>query len=274
MQPTSLLIHRPGLVRPFQHYYHRGNNHHPHRHGSPVMFRTSHVKTTSTRNYINPSLSNTVLPPVTKVAQPKPKARTTTTRPEELNLPLPQAYKSPVKSLKTLRKKAAKGEKKTGKRVTKNQTRRRRTGGMTVAHYVAQASEKTNGINNEGWTQAVWMDKLGLDKKYHLKRGAVIVKEAGLYYIYAQLLYKTGRFGTGYQVMVDSVPIMECSITQASPSDSCHTSGVTYLPSNAEIQVRNKESFMSPVDQTRNSFFGLIKLMDAPSTTEELMGTQ
>merc|ERR1711915_1142779 len=195
----------------------------------------------------------------------------TTFKPEDLSLPVSQALKSPVKGLKTLGKKTSKPKagKKTGKRVTKNQTRRRSTGGITVAHYVAQPSNKVNGINNEGWTQAMWMDKLGLDKKYHLKRGVVIVKEAGLYYIYAQVLYQTGRVGTGYQVMINGVPLMECSITQASPSDSCHTSGVAYLPYNAEVRVNNKESFMRPVDQTRNSFFGLIKLMDAPRTTEE-----
>ena len=48
------------------------------------------------------------------------------------------------------------------------------------------------------WSAAPWMDKLGLTRKYALTSpDTVTVKEAGLYYVYAQVSRRHGHAGTG-----------------------------------------------------------------------------
>ncbi|XP_071520238.1 uncharacterized protein egr isoform X5 [Panulirus ornatus] len=165
------------------------------------------------------------------------------------------------------------------KRPGTRQGRRRRCcrSAVTVAHFVATPFNRTSrhgatgGDTHEEWSPAGWMDKLGLNRKYPLDRGTVTVREAGLYYLYAQVLYEPGRFGTGFQVMVDGIPIMECTLAPTQPSHSCYTAGATYLPRNAEVYVRDMEHHVTTVRRQENSFFGLLKLMDAPKTAEELL---
>lgn len=154
--------------------------------------------------------------------------------------------------------------------------RRRARSTITLAHFVAAPANRTahhvsDGEVHDEWTPAAWMDKLGLNRKYALRRGSVTVKESGLYYLYAQVLYEPGRFGTGFQLMVDGIAVMECTLTPSQPSHSCHTSGTTYLQRNAEVYIRDLESHMTAVRREKNSFFGLIKLMDAPDTAEKLL---
>ncbi|XP_064122349.1 uncharacterized protein LOC135226585 isoform X7 [Macrobrachium nipponense] len=167
------------------------------------------------------------------------------------------------------------------KRPRKKSSRRgdRRRGArstITLGHFVAAPANRTahhvsgSDIHDE-WTPAAWMDNLGLNRKYTLRRGLVTVKESGLYYLYAQVLYEQGRFGTGFQVMVDGIPVMECTMTPSQPSHSCHTSGTTYLQRNAAVSIRDRESHMTAVRREENSFFGLIKLMDAPESAEKLL---
>ncbi|XP_068240755.1 uncharacterized protein [Palaemon carinicauda] len=173
------------------------------------------------------------------------------------------------------------GKKGRKKRPGKQSTRRggRRRGArpaITLGHFVAAPANRTahhvpgSEVHDE-WTPAAWMDNLGLNRKYTLRRGMVTVKESGLYYLYAQVLYEQGRFGTGFQVMVDGIPVMECTMTPSQPSHSCHTSGTTYLQRNAAVSIRDLESHMNAVRRVENSFFGLIKLMDAPETAEKLI---
>ncbi|XP_063612320.1 protein eiger-like isoform X9 [Penaeus indicus] len=161
----------------------------------------------------------------------------------------------------------------------KQSPRRRRSNPVvTVAHFVATPANRTAhhhaGVGEDvhgEWSPAAWMDKLGLNRKYSLRRGVVTVKEAGLYYLYAQVLYQPGRFGSGFQVVVDSIPIMECTLAPAQPSPSCHTGGATYLPRNAAVYIRDLDHHMTAVKNEENSFFGLVKLMDAPATAEKLL---
>ncbi|XP_063612323.1 protein eiger-like isoform X10 [Penaeus indicus] len=160
----------------------------------------------------------------------------------------------------------------------KQSPRRRRSNPVvTVAHFVATPANRTahhHGVGEDvhgEWSPAAWMDKLGLNRKYSLRRGVVTVKEAGLYYLYAQVLYQPGRFGSGFQVVVDSIPIMECTLAPAQPSPSCHTGGATYLPRNAAVYIRDLDHHMTAVKNEENSFFGLVKLMDAPATAEKLL---
>ena len=48
------------------------------------------------------------------------------------------------------------------------------------------------------------MDGIGLNRKYHLSENGVVVKEAGLYYVYAQVIqnlseyYMNKNFKTNY----------------------------------------------------------------------------
>ncbi|XP_037781965.1 uncharacterized protein LOC119578458 [Penaeus monodon] len=163
-------------------------------------------------------------------------------------------------------------------RKKQSQRRRRTNPVVTVAHFVATPANRTAhhhaGVSEDvhgEWSPAAWMDKLGLNRKYSLRRGVVTVKESGLYYLYAQVLYQPGRFGSGFQVVVDSIPIMECTLAPAQPSPSCHTGGATYLPRNAAVYIRDLDHHMTAVKNEENSFFGLVKLMDAPATAEKLL---
>lgn len=159
------------------------------------------------------------------------------------------------------------------KRKNRKHTRRSRgRSQITVAHFIASNNTmEDNSLVHRSWSPAPWMDKLGLNKKYQLSLGTVTVKEPGLYYIYAQVLYNNGRYGTGYQIMVDGIPVMECTLAPLEPTNSCHTSGVSYLPRNAAVVIRDLERYMTPVIREEASFFGLVKLLDAPASPEALI---
>ncbi|XP_071520235.1 uncharacterized protein egr isoform X2 [Panulirus ornatus] len=226
----------------------------------PVLFRDSLVKATSRHDGY--SGRNSVTPQAPQKVVQDPAQPVFVTR----------AVQSPVIKSDEL-------ESRKKKRPGTRQGRRRRCcrSAVTVAHFVATPFNRTSrhgatgGDTHEEWSPAGWMDKLGLNRKYPLDRGTVTVREAGLYYLYAQVLYEPGRFGTGFQVMVDGIPIMECTLAPTQPSHSCYTAGATYLPRNAEVYVRDMEHHVTTVRRQENSFFGLLKLMDAPKTAEELL---
>ncbi|CAL4091270.1 unnamed protein product [Meganyctiphanes norvegica] len=157
------------------------------------------------------------------------------------------------------------------KHPNKKNTRRSRRTALTVAHYVASNNTADDGPIHKGWSSSPWMDKLGLNRKYQLSQGTVTVKEPGLYYIYAQVLYENSRFGTGFQIVVDGIPVLQCTLAPSQPANSCHTSGATYLPRNAQVLIQDLENYTTPVVREENSFFGLIKLLDAPESAEALI---
>lgn len=236
---------------------------------SQVLRRRSRVKATERAS----ARANSVVPQAAKVmSQPQ-------VVPQPVPQPVPQTPQSPKafesRPLSTLRAQDRAVKKIPRK---KQSHRRRRTNPVvTVAHFVATPANRTahhHGVGEDvhgEWSPAAWMDKLGLNRKYSLRRGVVTVKEAGLYYLYAQVLYQPGRFGSGFQVVVDSIPIMECTLAPAQPSPSCHTGGATYLPRNAAVYIRDLDHHMTAVKNEENSFFGLVKLMDAPATAEKLL---
>ncbi|XP_069982399.1 uncharacterized protein egr isoform X9 [Penaeus vannamei] len=236
---------------------------------APVFFRQGLVKATERAS----ARANSVVPQAAKVmSQPQ-------VVPQPVPQPVPQTPQSPKafesRPLSTLRAQDRAVKKIPRK---KQSHRRRRTNPVvTVAHFVATPANRTahhHGVGEDvhgEWSPAAWMDKLGLNRKYSLRRGVVTVKEAGLYYLYAQVLYQPGRFGSGFQVVVDSIPIMECTLAPAQPSPSCHTGGATYLPRNAAVYIRDLDHHMTAVKNEENSFFGLVKLMDAPATAEKLL---
>ncbi|XP_063612289.1 uncharacterized protein LOC134785772 isoform X5 [Penaeus indicus] len=238
---------------------------------APVFFREGLVKATERAS----ARANSVVPQSAKVmSQPQ-------VVPQPVPQPVPQMPESPKafesRPLSTLRAQQDRAVKKIPRK--KQSPRRRRSNPVvTVAHFVATPANRTAhhhaGVGEDvhgEWSPAAWMDKLGLNRKYSLRRGVVTVKEAGLYYLYAQVLYQPGRFGSGFQVVVDSIPIMECTLAPAQPSPSCHTGGATYLPRNAAVYIRDLDHHMTAVKNEENSFFGLVKLMDAPATAEKLL---
>ncbi|XP_050736939.1 protein eiger-like isoform X6 [Eriocheir sinensis] len=163
------------------------------------------------------------------------------------------------------------------RKIRNKQTRKwRRRPTITLAHFTASTANSTRlSLPTTGehldWTAAPWMEKLGLNTKYSVDEGTVTVREAGLYYIYAQILHESGRAGGGFQILVDDIPILECQAPALRPAPSCHTGGVSYLPRNAEVRVRDLDNYLRTVHVGRNTFFGMVKLMDAPSTAEELV---
>nr|UYL04284.1 tumor necrosis factor [Eriocheir sinensis] len=163
------------------------------------------------------------------------------------------------------------------RKIRNKQTRKwRRRPTITLAHFTASTANSTRlSLPTTGehldWTAAPWMEKLGLNTKYSVDEGTVTVREAGLYYIYAQILHESGRAGGGFQILVDDIPILECQAPALRPAPSCHTGGVSYLPRNAEVRVRDLDNYLRTVHVGRNTFFGMVKLMDAPNTAEELV---
>ncbi|XP_076033592.1 TNF superfamily member 12 eiger isoform X2 [Oratosquilla oratoria] len=178
------------------------------------------------------------------------------------------------------------------KRPTKRQRRRRRLAPeITVAHFMADTSNYTvggsgsyqgsgrlrsEGSLHQGWRPAPWMERLGLNKKYKLEDGVVTVKQAGLYYVYAQILYHDGHDLSGFQVQVDQTPVLQCTImmsdiTMAEKANSCHTAGTTYIPQGGRVTVRDIEPHRFALMKKEKSFFGLIRLMDAPHVPNSVL---
>ncbi|XP_063839840.1 uncharacterized protein LOC135088762 isoform X2 [Scylla paramamosain] len=226
-----------------------------------VVFRSSFVKATSRHDgFTSP---NSVVPPV----------------PESLEIPkvveqdggrtTPVAFaRAPVSSFY--------GKKRRKLRNKQHRRRRRARPIITLAHFGASSVNTTShGYHGAGehleWTPANWMDKLGLNSKYTMDQGTVTVREAGLYYLYAQVLYESGRSGAGYQILVDDIPILECQLPALRPAPTCLTGGLSYLPRNAKVRVRDLTSNLVTVRRHQNTFFGLVKLMDARYTAEEML---
>ncbi|XP_064122344.1 uncharacterized protein LOC135226585 isoform X2 [Macrobrachium nipponense] len=243
---------------------------HSNQNPAKVVFRDSFVKATA-RNDGFPSTAglNSVVPQ-TSEAIVVPQTPTVVRQGPQSSYKAADALVNPyagkdVRKKRPRKKSSRRGDRRRGARST-----------ITLGHFVAAPANRTahhvsgSDIHDE-WTPAAWMDNLGLNRKYTLRRGLVTVKESGLYYLYAQVLYEQGRFGTGFQVMVDGIPVMECTMTPSQPSHSCHTSGTTYLQRNAAVSIRDRESHMTAVRREENSFFGLIKLMDAPESAEKLL---
>ncbi|XP_069172705.1 uncharacterized protein [Procambarus clarkii] len=234
----------------------------------PVMFRNSLVKATDRHDGF--SGQNSVVPKASRVPQP-PTVVEVVQRPGTIKK-IPESLSYPRRSVRF----SQDTKKKPRKKVGHGQRRRQRTSG-SLAHFEAAPSNRTSRHGyggrqiHEEWSPAVWMDKLGLNRKYTLNHGKVTVREAGLYYLYAQVLYESGRLGTGFQILVDDIPIMECTLAPTQPSHSCHTAGATYLPKNAAVYIKDVEQYTTPVRRHENTFFGLLKLMDAPNTAEELV---
>ncbi|XP_045124418.1 uncharacterized protein LOC123512225 isoform X2 [Portunus trituberculatus] len=227
-----------------------------------VVFRTSFVKATSRHDGYTSSNSVVSQGPesleIPKVVEQNPER----TAPAEFAHP-------PTSNLYG---------KKLKRRLRNKQHRRwRRTRPLiTLAHFGASSVNTTShGYHGAGehldWTPANWMDKLGLNSKYTLDEGTVTVKEPGLYYLYAQVLYESGRSGAGYQILVDDIPILECQLPALRPAPTCLTSGLSFLPRNAKVRVRDLMSNLVTVRRHQNTFFGLVKLMDARYTAEEML---
>lgn len=228
-----------------------------------VVFRPSFVKATSRHDGF--SSRNSVVPQVPDTLDQLPKVveqdgeRTT-----------PVAFARPPTTSRFYGKKRRKLRNKQHRR------RRRARPLITLAHFGASSVNATShSYHGAGehleWTPANWMDKLGLNSKYTLDQGTVTVKEPGLYYLYAQVLYESGRSGAGYQILVDDIPILECQLPALRPAPTCLTGGLSYLPRNAKVRVRDLMTNLVTVRRHQNTFFGLVKLMDARYTAEEML---
>nr|XP_027209569.1 ectodysplasin-A-like [Penaeus vannamei] len=251
---------------------------------APVFFRQGLVKATERAS----ARANSVVPQAAKVmSQPQ-------VVPQPVPQPVPQTPQSPKafesRPLSTLRAQ----DRAVKKIPRKKQSHRRRaptpwSPSPTSSHAREQDRPPSTaylspptppfsppaGVGEDvhgEWSPAAWMDgQVRPQPEVLPQKGVVTVKEAGLYYLYAQVLYQPGRFGSGFQVVVDSIPIMECTLAPAQPSPSCHTGGATYLPRNAAVYIRDLDHHMTAVKNEENSFFGLVKLMDAPATAEKLL---
>lgn len=218
-----------------------------------VMYRTSHVKATQRHDGFANRKRNSVVPPVPSRLPEAPKVVH-----QEVSGRAPVAVTRAPTGRSYGRKKLR----------NKHRRRRRARPIITLAHFGASDSNTTTQHDHLSrgqhldWTPASWMDKLGLNSKYSLERGTVTVKEPGLYYLYAQVLYESGRSGAGFQILVDDVPVLECQLPAMRPAPTCLTGGLSYLPQNGQVRVQDLDDNLTTVRRQQNTFFGMIKLMD------------
>lgn len=150
-----------------------------------------------------------------------------------------------------------------------------------AAHYVADVSNyTTNHRHYEGngrlknadgvftaWKASEWMvGNLATKAAFSLSsQGILTIRQAGLYYVYAQIHYIDEHDINSFSLNINSTPFLQCTTmtetyNSGSKSNSCFTAGVTYLKENDRVLIRDVEVNRYSIFKPEKSFFGLMKL--------------
>ena len=145
--------------------------------------------------------------------------------------------------------------------------------GLLSAHFVGKSSGNEVQIKNEredgvfqNWELARWAKRMRLGNNFQLSsEGSVVVKQAGVYYVYAQINYLDEHDVNAFQVMVNNDPYLLCTTMthtghSVSKANTCYTGGVVFLESDDKISVRDLETGRKSVIRAAHTFFGLIQL--------------
>ncbi|XP_037075076.1 protein eiger-like [Pollicipes pollicipes] len=114
------------------------------------------------------------------------------------------------------------------------------------------------------WRHAAWMSRHGFSDDFQLYGGQVTVRRPGVYYIYAQINYFDVSDLNGFEIRVDSRPIVTCLTMEGSDNkqkaNTCHTSAATYLNSGDSVTIHDLQRLRISQFLPDRSFFGLVRL--------------
>jgi len=120
------------------------------------------------------------------------------------------------------------------------------------------------------WRPANWTNGDSL-KYYHYDHdhGKLHVRQSGIYFIYAQILYQNQATRNSYSVMIDEREFIQCFTSVDAVSDvagtkrykTCHVGAATRLDRDDKVWV--KEQYGQAIDtDAESSYFGVVKLAD------------
>uniref|UniRef100_A0A4P6D6Y5 Putative tumor necrosis factor triatoma dimidiata n=1 Tax=Rhodnius prolixus TaxID=13249 RepID=A0A4P6D6Y5_RHOPR len=120
------------------------------------------------------------------------------------------------------------------------------------------------------WTPAAWVPH-GRDGQIVLEEENIIVKQPGIYYLYAQIFYANSHDRSGFRVFVNHRPVFQCTTTTRNCHgsnhmkwNSCFTGGLVKLQEYDNITLREIEGDRYTVFEKTKSFFGLFRVAVRP----------
>lgn len=119
-----------------------------------------------------------------------------------------------------------------------------------------------NGVFR-AWQPSEWVTDLGMNRHFTLAGdGKLTVHESGLYLVYAQIHYLDEHDESGFHVLVNGRPLLQC--TAYSPgtghkSHSCFSAQVTILHAGDHLVLKDISARYT-LFQYDKSFFGLVKV--------------
>ncbi|GLV41696.1 eiger [Carabus blaptoides fortunei] len=116
------------------------------------------------------------------------------------------------------------------------------------------------------WAPSNWVQTLGMDRHFQMNNGVLTIKDAGLYFVYAQIFYQDEHDTNGYKIVQnDRELIAQCttmthSERPVSKSNTCYTATVHYLAENDRVSLKDVENLRYSLFEDGKSFFGLLYL--------------
>ncbi|KAI6078302.1 Ectodysplasin-A isoform X1 [Aix galericulata] len=139
-----------------------------------------------------------------------------------------------------------------------------------VVHLQGQGSAiqvKNGGVLND-WSRITMNPKVF---KLHARSGELEVLVDGTYFIYSQVevYYINFTDFASYEVVVDEKPFLQCTRsieTGKTNFNTCYTAGVCLLKARQKIAVKMVHADISINMSKHTTFFGAIRLGDAPAS--------
>ncbi|KAI1234882.1 hypothetical protein IHE44_0003266 [Lamprotornis superbus] len=137
-----------------------------------------------------------------------------------------------------------------------------------VVHLQGQGSAiqvKNGGVLND-WSRITLNPKVF---KLHARSGELEVLVDGTYFIYSQVYYINFTDFASYEVVVDEKPFLQCTRsieTGKTNFNTCYTAGVCLLKARQKIAVKMVHADISINMSKHTTFFGAIRLGDAPAS--------
>ncbi|XP_059588748.1 ectodysplasin-A isoform X3 [Alligator mississippiensis] len=137
-----------------------------------------------------------------------------------------------------------------------------------VVHLQGQGSAiqvKNGGVLND-WSRITMNPKVF---KLHARSGELEVLVDGTYFIYSQVYYINFTDFASYEVVVDEKPFLQCTRsieTGKTNFNTCYTAGVCLLKARQKIAVKMVHADISINMSKHTTFFGAIRLGDAPTS--------
>lgn len=144
-----------------------------------------------------------------------------------------------------------------------------------LAHYKGGLPES---VVNEGGLISPWFKDKYASGEFALKnttfkgaKGSVVVPEAGLYFIYAQVYYLTRNVSNSYSITLMhetglEIPLATCSSPPNEQGESsCYTATARALKKDDKLQLRQRERNRHILLRQGQTFLGLVLLSPSPS---------